>query len=125
MRNFDERPDDQIVNIAGEILLSWLTYTSTMFQPRAYPRSHHSLPPSYAIFSLYFLLRFYVLEGFLLRRLYGSIYTGMDDTTRRSFLNHHFTGFVKIIILLVAAYPFVSVTLISSIFTRRLPRVAT
>ena len=56
-----------------------------------------------------FIARFYVLEGFLIRRLYGSIYTNMNELNRRGFVNHHIAGITKIIILVVAAYPFVSV----------------
>ncbi|KAJ5373054.1 hypothetical protein N7517_005060 [Penicillium concentricum] len=56
-----------------------------------------------------FLVRFYVLEGFLIRRLYGSIYTQMSELNRRGFINHHIAGVTKLIILIVAAYPFVSI----------------
>lgn len=56
-----------------------------------------------------FFVRFYILEGFLIRRLYGSIYTEMSELNRRGFVNHHIAGATKVIILIVAAYPFVSV----------------
>lgn len=56
-----------------------------------------------------FLVRFYILEGFLICRLYGSTYTGLSERNRRGFINHHISGFTKIIILIVAAYPFISV----------------
>lgn len=58
---------------------------------------------------IFFLVRFYVLEGFLIRRLYGSIYTEMSELNRRGFVNHHIAGVTKVIILVVAAYPFISV----------------
>ncbi|KAI2710222.1 hypothetical protein CBS147332_5923 [Penicillium roqueforti] len=58
---------------------------------------------------IFFLVRFYVLEGFLIRRLYGSIYTEMSELNRRGFVNHHIAGVIKVIILVVAAYPFISV----------------
>ncbi|KUJ12275.1 uncharacterized protein LY89DRAFT_204393 [Mollisia scopiformis] len=61
------------------------------------------------IFVVYFVVRFYVLEGFLLRRLYGETYTRMDETTRRGFVNHHIAGSTKLLILVLAAYPFVDV----------------
>jgi hypothetical protein len=61
------------------------------------------------IFVVYFLIRFYILEGFLLKRIYGQIYTRMDETTRRGFVNHHIAGGTKILILVVAAYPFIDV----------------
>jgi len=41
------------------------------------------------ILVIYFLIRQYVLEGFLLERVYGKTYTSMDETTRRGFVNHH------------------------------------
>ena len=56
-----------------------------------------------------FLIRFYVLQSFLLPKLYGSKYTQLDDTNQRSFLNHHIAGATKIIILIIAVYPFGSV----------------
>jgi hypothetical protein len=68
------------------------------------------------IFVVYFAIRFYVLEGFLLKRLYGKIYTNMDETTRRGFVNHHIAGATKILILVVAAYPFVDVAFGSATF---------
>ncbi|KAJ5787069.1 hypothetical protein N7457_002059 [Penicillium paradoxum] len=57
-----------------------------------------------------FLIRFYILEGFLIRRLYGSVYTGLSERNRRGFINHHISGFTKILILIIAAYPFIGVT---------------
>ena len=57
-----------------------------------------------------FLIRFYILEGFLLKRIYGSKYTDLDETNRRGFLNHHIAGATKPFILLFAAYPFLWVT---------------
>lgn len=56
-----------------------------------------------------FLIRFYVLQSFLLEKLYGEKYTNLDDTNRRGFLNHHIAGATKIIILVVGIYPFGSV----------------
>ncbi|KAH8801410.1 hypothetical protein F5884DRAFT_684586 [Xylogone sp. PMI_703] len=61
------------------------------------------------IFVIYFLIRFYVLEGFLLKNVYGDIYTEMEDITRRGFVNHHIAGSTKIFILIIAAYPFIDV----------------
>lgn len=61
------------------------------------------------IFINYFLIRFYILEGFLLKKIYGKIYTQMDDVTRRGFLNHHIAGSTKLLILFIAAYPFIDV----------------
>lgn len=57
-----------------------------------------------------FFIRFYVFEGFLLRRVYGSNYTSMnDEAIRRGFVNHHVAGLIKIVLLVTAAYPFMSV----------------
>jgi hypothetical protein len=64
----------------------------------------------------YFFIRFYILEGFLLKWCYGKIYTSMNDTTRRGFVNHHIAGATKILILVVAAYPFVDVAFGSATF---------
>lgn len=57
-----------------------------------------------------FFVRFYIFEGFLLRRIYGTKYTSMnDEAVRRGFVNHHVAGLIKIILLIVAAYPFLAV----------------
>ncbi|TVY35381.1 hypothetical protein LOCC1_G006522 [Lachnellula occidentalis] len=61
------------------------------------------------IFIIYFLFRFYILESFLLRKVYGKTYTQMDETTRRGFVNHHIAGGTKVAILILAAYPFIDV----------------
>ncbi|OGM49000.1 hypothetical protein ABOM_003165 [Aspergillus bombycis] len=58
-----------------------------------------------------FLVRYYVLEGFLIKRLYGSIYTNLSEVNRRGFINHHIAGLMKILILIVAAYPFLEVVI--------------
>lgn len=57
-----------------------------------------------------FIIRFYIFEGFLLRRVYGQNYTNMDDeAVRRGFVNHHVAGLIKVTLLITAAYPFMSV----------------
>lgn len=56
-----------------------------------------------------FFIRYYILEAFLLRYFYGAKYTNLDEKERRGFLNHHIAGATKIIILSLAAYPFISV----------------
>ncbi|KAI1625231.1 hypothetical protein EDD37DRAFT_649558 [Exophiala viscosa] len=55
-----------------------------------------------------FLIRLYVLESWLLPRLYGSKYTDLSDTNRRSFVNHHVAGGTKLVLLFSGAYPFIS-----------------
>jgi len=57
----------------------------------------------------FFLIRFYVLELFLLQKLYGKKYTNLDEINRRGFVNHHIAGTTKILILVVGAYPFFNV----------------
>ncbi|KAH8802921.1 hypothetical protein F5884DRAFT_824006 [Xylogone sp. PMI_703] len=61
-------------------------------------------------FVVLFLIRYYFLEGFLLQWIYGSTYTSLSELNRRGFVNHHIAGATKIIILIVAAYPFIDVT---------------
>ncbi|KAJ7225126.1 hypothetical protein B0H12DRAFT_1077865 [Mycena haematopus] len=55
---------------------------------------------------VFFLLKFYVLELFLLQKLYGAKYTGLDEVNRRGFVNHHIAGATKLVILIIAVYPF-------------------
>jgi hypothetical protein len=70
------------------------------------------------IFVIYFFIKNYVLEGFLLRRMYGSMYTSLSDANRRGFLNHHIAGATKITILIMGAYPFIAVAMgIKSLYT--------
>lgn len=64
-----------------------------------------------------FLIRFYILQRFLLEKLHGSIYTQMDDKTRRSFLNHYIAGATKIVIFVMALYPFGSVAFGTAAFS--------
>ncbi|KAJ1712294.1 hypothetical protein G4B11_000049 [Aspergillus flavus] len=66
-----------------------------------------------------FVVRYYVLEGFLIKRLYGSIYTNLSEVNRRGFINHHIAGLTKILILIVAAYPFLEVVIGKSSFHTR------
>ncbi|KAJ7609835.1 hypothetical protein FB45DRAFT_761643 [Roridomyces roridus] len=58
---------------------------------------------------VFFFIKFYILELFLLRKLYGSRYTDLDEVNRRGFVNHHIAGATKLVILILAAYPFGSV----------------
>jgi len=44
-----------------------------------------------------------------LKKAYGKIYTQMNETTRRGFVNHHIAGATKLLILVLAAYPFIDV----------------
>jgi len=63
-----------------------------------------------------FLIRFYILQRFLLEKLYGSVYNNLGDLERRSFLNHHIAGATKIAILIVGIYPFGAVNFGSANF---------
>ncbi|KAJ7648283.1 hypothetical protein DFH06DRAFT_1209872 [Mycena polygramma] len=54
----------------------------------------------------FFLVKFYILERFLLQRIYGAKYTDLDEVNRRGFVNHHIAGATKLIILIIAVYPF-------------------
>ncbi|KAJ5634824.1 hypothetical protein N7528_002666 [Penicillium herquei] len=56
-----------------------------------------------------FLVRFYLLEGYVMERFYGRVYKNLNETNRRGFINHHIAGVTKILVLIVAIYPFISV----------------
>jgi hypothetical protein len=58
---------------------------------------------------VFFLVRYYFFENFLLPRFYGDIYTKLDDNRKRGFINHHVAAAAKIIMLITGAYPFFSV----------------
>src|SRR5271155_6015210 len=60
-------------------------------------------------FVILFILRYYALERWLLPKCYGSIYLDLSDVNKRGFLNHHMAGGTKLVILMVAAYPFIAV----------------
>lgn len=61
------------------------------------------------VFVILFVVKYYILELFLLPRVYGAIYNNLDELNKRGFLNHHIAGGTKLLILVVAAYPFVDV----------------
>jgi hypothetical protein len=61
------------------------------------------------ILVVYSLIRLYALETSFLPKLYGKAYSRLNETNRRGFLNHHIAGATKIIILILAAYPFIAV----------------
>lgn len=56
-----------------------------------------------------FLIKQYVFEMFLMRRLYKEKYTRLNESERRGFINHHIAGLTKALILIVAVYPFIDV----------------
>jgi hypothetical protein len=62
-----------------------------------------------ALLIIFFLVRYYILEGFLLNRCYGNIYLRLNENQRRGFVNHHIAAATKIIMLCSAAYPFCAV----------------
>ncbi|KAK1148078.1 hypothetical protein N8T08_010713 [Aspergillus melleus] len=68
------------------------------------------------ILVILFLIRFYLLEAFLVRRLYGTTYTKLSLENQRGFINHHIAGTMKILILIIAAYPFIRVIVGQSTF---------
>jgi hypothetical protein len=68
------------------------------------------------IYIHYFLIRIYLLEGFLMKRAYGKTYSSMEETTRKGFVNHHIAGTTKILILIVATYLFIDVAFVHSTF---------
>lgn len=56
-----------------------------------------------------FLIKQYVFEMFLMRRIYKAKYTALKEVERRGFINHHIAGMTKALILVVAVYPFIDV----------------
>jgi hypothetical protein len=58
---------------------------------------------------IYFLVRYYMFEGYLLPRFYGKLYFNLNDNQRRGFINHHVAATAKIIMILSASYPFFTV----------------
>ncbi|KAJ5925593.1 hypothetical protein N7454_008232 [Penicillium verhagenii] len=63
-----------------------------------------------------FFIRYYILEGFLIKWFYQHIYTDLNEVNRRGFINHHISAATKIVILVLAAYPFVCLSFGSSTF---------
>ncbi|KAF2848572.1 hypothetical protein T440DRAFT_500447 [Plenodomus tracheiphilus IPT5] len=58
---------------------------------------------------IFFLVRYYVFEKFLLIKCYGQTYLKLNENQRRGFINHHIAATAKIIMLVSAAYPFFAV----------------
>lgn len=61
------------------------------------------------ILVIYFLVRYYVFEKFLLRRMHGDVYDKLNDNQRRGFINHHIAACAKILMLSSLSYPFFSI----------------
>ena len=55
-----------------------------------------------------FLVRFYVFEPMAIR-FYRDKYTKLDEIQRRSFINHHVAGTIKILLVVLTAYPFIGI----------------
>jgi hypothetical protein len=64
-----------------------------------------------------FLVRHYVLQEFIFKRCYGKIWTELSGHNRRSFMNHHIGGGIKLLTLFIGAYPWVNVVFGNSNFT--------
>ncbi|KAK7177716.1 hypothetical protein PSPO01_16238 [Paraphaeosphaeria sporulosa] len=62
------------------------------------------------ILVIFFLVRYYLFEAFLMRKCYGGKYLNLNEVNRRGFVNHHIAGIAKIIMAVVGAYPFIDVT---------------
>ena len=61
------------------------------------------------VLTILFLLKQFIFEAFLMRRAYGPFYTSLNEVSRRGFINHHIAGGTKLLILVVAVYPFIDV----------------
>jgi hypothetical protein len=61
------------------------------------------------ILVVFFLVRYYLFESFLMSKCYGDKYSNLNEVNRRGFVNHHIAGLAKIIMLVVGAYPFIDV----------------
>jgi hypothetical protein len=58
---------------------------------------------------VFFLVRYYIFEKFLLQWRYGDTYLKLNENQRRGFINHHIAATAKIIMLACAAYPFFAI----------------
>jgi hypothetical protein len=58
---------------------------------------------------IFFLVRYYIFEAFLLKWRYGDTYLKLNENQRHGFINHHIAATAKIIMLVSAAYPFFAV----------------
>ena len=63
-----------------------------------------------------FLIRFYILQNFLLEKLHGPKYTQLNDVNRRNFLNHYIACGTRLAIFIIGVYPFGSVVFGGSTF---------
>ena len=61
------------------------------------------------ILVIFFLVRYYLFESFLMQKCYGDKYLRLNEVNRRGFVNHHIAGVAKIVMLVVGAYPFITV----------------
>lgn len=57
-----------------------------------------------------FLIKYYLFEKFLTKKLYGVHYTKLNERNRRGFINHHIAGIIKILCLVIGCVPVLGVT---------------
>ncbi|PSN71415.1 hypothetical protein BS50DRAFT_608307 [Corynespora cassiicola Philippines] len=62
------------------------------------------------VLMIFFFVRYYIFESFLMRKYYGETYLQLNEVNRRGFVNHHIAGGAKIVMLVVCIYPFIAVT---------------
>jgi hypothetical protein len=66
-----------------------------------------------------YLVRTYVFEKQLLAWKFGTVYTSLDETRRRGFVNHIISLLTKKLLLVWGVYPFVQVVVRNKDFTDR------
>ena len=58
---------------------------------------------------IFFLVRYYIFEQWLMPKMYGTIYSRLNSNQRRGFVNHHVAAIAKVLMLVVGAYPFFAI----------------
>ena len=66
-----------------------------------------------------YLVRTFVLEKRLLAWGFGTVYTSLDETRRRGFVNHIISLLIKKLLLVWGVYPFVQVVVRDKDFAER------
>jgi hypothetical protein len=61
------------------------------------------------ILVIFFLVRYYLFESWLMQKCYGAKYRNLNEVNRRGFVNHHIAGLAKITMLIAGSYPFLDV----------------
>jgi hypothetical protein len=64
-----------------------------------------------------FMVRYYFLEKFIFKKVYGDVYAALDTRNKLGFANHHIGAMCKLVVLFAGAYPWVSILFTPAVYS--------